>query len=52
MKISHCGLGITEQDWQIFLSHVNATLDHFAVPTQEKSEVLGFVESLKKEIIE
>jgi hemoglobin len=52
MKISHRGLGITERDWQIFLGHANATLDHFAVPSQEKSEVLGFVESLKKEIVE
>jgi hypothetical protein len=32
--------------------HVNATLDHFNVPAQEKSEVLGFVESLKKDIVE
>ena len=52
MKISHRGLGISEQDWQVFLGHVNATLDHFAVPTREKSEVLGFVDSLKKQIVE
>jgi hemoglobin len=52
MKVSHRGLGIDERDWQVFLGHVNATLDHFKVPTQEKSEVLGFVESLKKDILE
>jgi hemoglobin len=52
MKVSHRGLGITEQDWQVFMGHVNTTLDHFAVPAQEKSEVLGFVESLKKQIVE
>jgi hemoglobin len=52
MKLSHRGLGIDERDWQVFLGHVNATLDHFKVGTQEKSEVLGFVESLKKEIVE
>jgi hemoglobin len=52
MKTSHRGMGIVEQDWQVFLGHVNATLDHFKVPSQEKSEVLGFVESLKKEIVE
>jgi hypothetical protein len=34
------------------VGHVNATLDHFKVRSQEKSEVLGFVESLKKEIVE
>src|SRR5213082_506580 len=29
MKLSHRGLGINERDWQVFLGHVNATLDHF-----------------------
>jgi hemoglobin len=52
MKISHRGLGISEHDWQVFLVHVSATLDHFKVPSQERSEVLGFVESLKKDIVE
>jgi hemoglobin len=52
MKLSHRGLGINEHDWQAFLGHINATLDGFKVPSQEKSEVLGFVESLKKEIVE
>ena len=52
MKMSHRGLGIDEHDWQVFLGHVTATLDHFKVPTREKFEVLGFVESLKKEIVE
>lgn len=52
MKTSHRGMGINEQDWHVFLGHVNATLDHFKVPSQEKSEVLGFVDSLKKDIVE
>jgi hemoglobin len=52
MKLSHRGLGIDERDWQVFLGHINASLDHFKVPSQEKAEVLGFVESLKKDIVE
>ena len=52
MKLSHRGLGIDERDWQVFLGHVNATLDDFKVPTREKSEVLIFVDSLKKDIVE
>lgn len=52
MKLSHRGLGIGERDWQVFVGHVNATLEHFKVPGPEKSEVLGFVESLKKDIVE
>ena len=52
MKLSHRGLAIDDRDWHAFLGHVNATLDAFKVPSQEKSEVLGFVESLKKDILE
>jgi hemoglobin len=52
MKQSHRGMGIGEHDWQVFLGHVNATLDGFKVPSQEKSEVVEFVESLKKDIVE
>ena len=52
MKTTHRGLGITERDWQVFMGHVNATLDHFKVGAREKSEVLAFVESLKKETVE
>jgi len=52
MKTSHGGMGIDEQDWQVFMGHVNATLEHFKLPAREKSEVLGFVEGLKKQIVE
>ena len=52
IKTAHRGFGITERDWQIFMGHVNATLDHFKVPVREKSEVLTFVESLKKDTVE
>jgi hemoglobin len=52
MATSHRGMGINEQDWQVFMGHVNATLDHFKVPPREKGEVLTFVESLKKQIVE
>jgi hemoglobin len=52
MKTSHRGLGIDEQDWQVFMGHVHATLEHFSVPAREKSEVLAFVESLKKDVLD
>lgn len=52
MKTSHRGLGINEQDWQLFMTHVMATLDSFNVPAREKSEVLAFVESLKKDLVD
>jgi hemoglobin len=52
MKVSHRGLGITEQDWYTFLGHLNATLESFNVRTQEKSEVFAFVDSLKKDVVD
>jgi hemoglobin len=52
MKTSHRGLGISERDWQIFSGHLNATLDKFRVATNEKADVLAFIESTKKDIVE
>jgi hemoglobin len=52
MKMSHKGMGITEGDWQTFISHVKATLDKFKVPVTERAEVLAFVESTKQDIVE
>ena len=52
MQTSHRGLGISDHDWQIFLGHLTATLDKFKVPATEKADVLAFVESTKKQIVE
>jgi hypothetical protein len=34
------------------MRHAAATLEHFAVPSPEKDEVLAFFASLKTEIVE
>jgi hemoglobin len=52
MATVHRGMRISESDWTIFLNHVNATLDKFAVPARERGEAVAFVESLKKEVVE
>ena len=52
MKTSHVGMHIDESDWEAFMHHAAATLDHFGVPTLEKDEVLAFFASLKTEIVE
>jgi hemoglobin len=52
MKVSHKGMKIDEADWTAFMGHVNATLDSFKVPPAERGEVVGFVQSLKKDIVE
>jgi hemoglobin len=52
MKTSHTGLGITEADWNAAAKHLVASLDKFKVPEKEKGEVLAFVTTLKKDIVE
>jgi hemoglobin len=52
MKTSHRGMGIGEGDWRTFIGHVEATLDKFHVPSKERAEVLAFVESTKRDIVE
>ncbi len=52
MKTSHVGLNISERDWDIFMRHTAATLDHFEVPEQEKQEFLACAASLKGDIVE
>ena len=52
MPTSHKGMGISGRDWDVFMGHVQATLTKFAVPARERGEVLGFVDSLRADIVE
>ena len=52
MKMSHSGLGITNAEWDAAAKHLVASLDKYKVPEKEKSEVLAFVTTLKKDIVE
>ena len=52
MKTSHTGLGITNAEWDAAAKHLTASLDKFKVPEKEKGEILAFVTSLKKDIVE
>ena len=51
-KTSHKGMGISESDWEKFIAHLNATLEKFELPQQEHSDVIGFIESTKADIVE
>ncbi|WP_171181980.1 group 1 truncated hemoglobin [Ruegeria sp. HKCCD8929] len=51
MVLSHTGMGISENDWGIFLGHLRATLESFNLPEAEFNDVVGYVESLKEEIL-
>lgn len=52
MKTCHKGMKISKADWTAFIGHVNATLDAFKVPAAERGEIVGFVQSLKRDIVE
>ena len=52
MKTSHDGMRISASDWEVFMRHATATLDHFEVPVREKDEVLAFFASLRGEIVQ
>lgn len=52
MKTSHHGLGITSADWDASAKHLVESLDHFKVPQAEKDELLAFVATLKKDIVD
>ena len=52
MVLTHRGMRISESDWNVFLGHAAATLAKFKVPEAEQREVVAFVQSLKREIVE
>ena len=52
MLITHRGMRISESGWSIFQNHAAATLSKFQVPEAEQADVVAFVQSLKKEIVE
>ena len=52
MKVSHEGLGITDEEWERFIIHVTATLRNQAVAEREANEFLAAAESVRAEIVE
>ena len=52
MKTSHGGLGITEAEWNGGAKHLLAALDKYKVDEKSKGEVVAFVMTLKKDIVE
>jgi hemoglobin len=51
MKDAHVHLTITEEEWQVMLTELKASLDSFQVPAQEQQELIAIVESTKKDIV-
>lgn len=51
-KVSHKGMRISEKDWSTMMRHLDATLDKFKLAERERKDVIGFIESTKKDIVE
>ena len=52
MTLTHVGMEISDSDWTLFTGHVAAALDSLGVGEPERGDVLGFMDSLKDEIVE
>ena len=52
MKLSHKGLGITEAEWNTAAGLLVGSLNKFKVAKKEQDELLSFVTTLKKDIVE
>ena len=52
MKTTHTGLGITEAEWDAAAKHLIAAMDKYKVPQPEKDELMAFVATQKKDIVE
>lgn len=51
MKLSQVGMGTGESDRPLFTGRL-AVLDHLSVGGPERGDVLGFIETLKGDIVE
>jgi hemoglobin len=51
MEDSHRDLLISADEWDAFVDDFNQTLDKFAVPQQERSELLAIIESTRDAIV-
>jgi hypothetical protein len=45
-------MGITIRDWAVFLGHLMALFDQFAVPEPERSEMLAIIENTRADIVD
>lgn len=51
MALTHQGMGITEADWAKFIEIVVSVAGDMGVGPDEGGEVMGFLESLKADIV-
>ncbi|MFI5213462.1 MAG: group 1 truncated hemoglobin, partial [Gemmatimonadales bacterium] len=51
MAAAHQGLNITEDQFNVVVGYLSATLDQFSVPAQEKNELLTILGGMKGDIV-
>lgn len=52
MKLAHGGLGITDSDWHVAVTHLATSLKTLNVGEEEQKELLQLITSLKEYIVE
>jgi len=52
MKATHVGMGVSNADFDALVGDLVATLNKLKVPEREKSELLGALGPMKKDIVE
>lgn len=52
MKLAHAGMRMSKSDWKVFMVLLNETLNKFNIPSQEKTEVIVLIDSLRDMIVE
>lgn len=52
MKLAHKGMGVTDNDYAVFMRHVGECMDSLGVPDDVRANVTGFLDGLKTDIVE
>ncbi len=52
MKTSHKGMRLSAGDWSAFMGHLHAVMDKFEIPRMERDDLVAFVESTKRDMVE
>lgn len=52
LNVTHRGLGITDQEFDIVVNHLDQTLKDFKVPEKERQEVMTKVGKLRSYVVE
>ncbi|MCB2102986.1 MAG: group 1 truncated hemoglobin [Rhodobacterales bacterium] len=50
--VSHKGMRIDAEDWKRMMAHLDAILTDFKVPPREHKDVMAFIDSTRKDIVE